>query len=84
MFSRKIAPVREWVWILQTLVYIGVIVTYFMCDGKEKVFELWIPLDICIAVVMAAYYFWHVHEQRKKEEVKNVSLMERISSGIRS
>ena len=48
-----------WLWIVQGVAYVIVIILLqFVLTGKELAFAIYIPLDFCIFLAMAAYYFY--------------------------
>ena len=45
-----------WLWLVQAVAYIVVISLYFVQDGKEIVFAIYIPVDCLLFVGMALFY----------------------------
>ena len=48
---------RMWLWIVNLVVYIAVITTYFCVDGHEIIYSMYLPLDVLFNVSKAVYYF---------------------------
>ena len=49
---------RMWVWILNLIVYVGVVITYFLVPGHEIIYSMYIPLDVLLNISKAIYYFY--------------------------
>jgi hypothetical protein len=72
---------RMWVWIVNLIVYIGVIVAYFCIDGHEIVYSLYVPLDIFFNLSKMFLYFYYYNQDRhdrKKEEKLRESFKSKI------
>ena len=54
---------RLWLWWLNLAVYIGVITAYFLIDGHEMIYCMYLPLDLLLNLAKAAYYFYHYFEE---------------------
>ena len=74
---RKFNSEYMWVWIINLLVYIGVIIAYFLVDGHESIYKMYIPLDILLNVSKALYYFM-TYWMNKREEQKEAELRKLI------
>ena len=48
---------RSWVWIVNSVVYVAVIATYFCVDGHELIFSMYLPLDALLNLAKAIFYF---------------------------
>ena len=48
-----------WTWIINLIAYIAVITLYFLIDGKEIVYCMYLPLDFGFNICKAAFYFLH-------------------------
>ena len=55
--ERRFYSDRWWVWILQAISYIVVITLYFVTDGHEIAYAIYIPVDFVLFVGMAGFYF---------------------------
>ena len=66
---------NKYIWIVQTVFYIGVLIGYMFTHGKEIIYDLWVPLDLLIFVSMGIYAFtqYRIHEC-KKQKVGALSL----------
>ena len=71
--SRVFYSKMWWVWIVQSLAYVIVIALYFVQDGKEIAFAIYIPVDCLLFLGMAGFYFaqWRIYksEEKRKEEL---------------
>lgn len=60
---------RMWLWIVNLVVYIAVITTYFCMDGHEIIYSMYLPLDVLFnlskAVYFFAFYFADKRQQKK-------------------
>ena len=54
-------------WIIQALAYVAVITLYFVKDGREIAFAIYIPVDCVLFLGMASYYFYIRHEDKQSE-----------------
>lgn len=65
---------RMWLWIVNLVVYIAVITTYFCMDGHEIIYSMYLPLDVLFnlskAVYFFAFYFADKREQKKQEDLR--------------
>ena len=57
-----------WLWVIQGILYVGVVVAYFMVRGAELAYAIYIPVDVLLTVSLAAYYYWTYLAEKKKEE----------------
>ena len=55
-----------WVWIIHGVVTVACLIMYFMIDGRELVFALYIPLDILLNLSKVAF-FWHEYSKHNKK-----------------
>ena len=77
---------RMWVWIVNLVVYVGVIVAYFCIEGHELVYSIYVPLDILLNVSKMVFYFYYYlqdrHERKKLEELRE-SLKSKIQNDLK-
>jgi hypothetical protein len=60
-------------WIIFGSLYVILLVTFFLYPGKETVLYLYIPLDFCMSMAMAVFYFWQRHlDHKQKEEEREI------------
>lgn len=59
---------RMWVWIVNFLVYVGVIAVFFTISGHEIIFCMYLPLDLLMNVSKAGYYFMHYFKDKREKE----------------
>lgn len=60
---------RSWVWIVNSVVYVAVIATYFCVDGHELIYSMYLPLDVLLNFAKAVFYFtcqWRDYIERAK------------------
>lgn len=57
-----------WTWIINAAVYIGVLVCYFMVDGHEMVYAIYLPLDFFLNCSKASYYFLYYYRDAQREK----------------
>jgi len=50
-----------WTWILNIVTYIAVIIVYFVIDGREMTYNIYLPLDMLLNCTKAGYYFYHYY-----------------------
>lgn len=55
---------RLWVWWLNLAVYIGIVTAYFLIDGHEIIYSMYLPLDLLLNLAKAAYYFYYLFEEK--------------------
>ena len=55
-----------WLWIVQFILYIGVVTAYIMIPGKEIVYAIYIPLDIVLTISLGAFYYY-TYKATKRE-----------------
>lgn len=48
---------RKWIWIVNILIYIAVVTTFFCVDGHEMIYTLYLPLDFLLNLSKAGYYW---------------------------
>lgn len=64
---------RMWVWILNLVVYVAVIITYCLVPGHEIIYSMYIPLDVLLNLSKAIYYFYNYFrdtmEKKRQDEV---------------
>ena len=74
-----------WLWIIQAVLYVGVIGAYFMIEGKEMVYAIYIPLDIMLTVSLGFYYYttYRAEQQLQDREEKMKELvMNKFAGGL--
>ena len=74
-----------WLWVIQGILYVGVVVAYFMVRGKELAYAIYIPVDVLLTVSLAAYYYWTYRAEKKKEEEMakmGAIVMEKFKGGL--
>jgi len=59
-----------WTWILNIVTYIAVIIVYFVIDGREMTYNIYLPLDMLLNCTKAGYYFYHYYLDFKIEKEK--------------
>ena len=59
---------RMWMWIVNFVVYVGIIVAYFCVDGHELIYNMYVPLDILFNVSKAAFYFYYYMQDRQEKQ----------------
>ena len=64
---------RSWLWIVNAIVYIAVIIIYFCVDGRELVYSMYLPLDAILNLAKAIYYFASQLKD-KRERAKQAEL----------
>ena len=47
-----------WLWYVQAVGYVAVMILYFTLKGKEIAFAIYIPVDFLVFLGMAAYYVY--------------------------
>jgi hypothetical protein len=76
---------NKFIWIVQGVFYIGVLIMYLMVSGNEIIYDLWVPLDLLIFCSMGIYALseYRSHEQKKLKEAQLAAIVEkRLASGI--
>ena len=68
----------SWLWVLQAVVTIGVIIAYIIIDGKELVYALYIPLDILFSVAKTSFFWLYFYTDSKRKDDKK-RLKERLA-----
>mmetsp|Transcript_6940 Transcript_6940/g.9635 ORF Transcript_6940/g.9635 Transcript_6940/m.9635 type:complete len:301 (+) Transcript_6940:496-1398(+) len=63
-----IKPWKIWIWIVNMLVTLGCLVAFFIMDGKELVYALYIPLDVGLNLAKAAFYFFYFFQDKRIKE----------------
>jgi len=48
---------KMWTWIVNLLAYAAMITFYFMIDGHEIIYAMYLPLDMGLNVCKAGYFF---------------------------
>ena len=74
-----------WLWVIQGMLYVGVLVAYFMIKGKELVYAIYIPVDVLLTASLAAYYYSTYRAEKKKEEEMaklGAVIMEKFTFGL--
>ena len=77
---------RLWVWWLNLAVYVGLITTYFVVDGHEMIYSMYLPLDFLLNCAKAAYYFYHFfleqQKQAKEEQRRQIFLKKQLMKNV--
>lgn len=76
---------RMWVWILNFIVYIGVVITYFLVPGHEIIYSMYIPLDVLLNISKAIYYFYCYYkdsQQKKKQQEMADALKSQVKNAL--
>jgi len=48
-------------WAINGAVTLGCLIAYFVVNGKELTLTLYIPLDFCLNISKAAFFFWQYY-----------------------
>ncbi len=75
--ERKFERERMWTWIINLVAYVAMIISYFMIDGKEMVYCLYLPLDLAFNLCKAAFFFLHllIENYNKSKEEKLIKAL---------
>lgn len=75
--EKKFIKERMWTWIINFIAYAAMITSYFLIDGKEMIFCLYLPLDLLFNLCKASFYFMN-YAMEKYEESKEEKLKEAL------
>lgn len=79
---------RMWVWWLNLAVYIGIVIAYFLIDGNEMIYCMYLPLDLLLNASKALYYFYHWREEdlkvKREEKRRGIFLEKKIQNALKS
>ncbi len=79
---------RMWTWIINLIAYAAMITSYFMIDGKEMIFCLYLPLDLLFNMCKASFYFMHYaidkYEKAKEEKLKEALRIQQRQAEIQA
>lgn len=75
--EKKFIEERMWTWIINLIAYAAMITSYFLIDGKEMIFCLYLPLDLLFNLCKASFYFMHyaIDKYEKSKEEKLVTAL---------
>lgn len=69
-FKRRFHIDLWWLWVVQAVLYVGVIAAYAIIPGKEIVYAIYIPLDILLTMSLAFFYYLTYIDTKKEEELE--------------
>jgi len=55
-----------WVWIVNTIGYFVVLIPYCLYAGHERLYNLWIPLDVFMFIGMAVFWMFNKFQSDKR------------------
>ncbi len=72
--EKKFTEDRMWTWIINFIAYVAMITSYFLIDGKEIIYAMYLPLDLLVNLCKASFYFMHYaidrYERSKEEKLR--------------
>ena len=66
-----------WVWFINLVTYIVVITLYFVIDGHEIIYAMYLPLDLLLNLSKALYYFLHFYldDRAQERELRLITIL---------
>jgi len=63
---------KMWTWVVNLLAYAAMITSYFLIDGHEIIYAMYLPLDMGLNVCKAGYFFimYGMEKYKREQEEK--------------
>jgi hypothetical protein len=75
-YGRTFKESKPWVWILVSIINLGVFITFWFIKAHLPIYNMWIPLHFFIFVAVGVYYFSEKHWSNKDKEKEEANVHE--------
>lgn len=84
-YKRQLKEVNVIPWLIDFSITIASFAWYLAIDGKEKLFALWVPLELIFTFYCACYFFYYQYLQKlDKQKESSQKFFHRIQKAMRN